>query len=89
MRELLELVAQVAGREPPRVRLPYAAALALAHAGRLFRRMRVPLEGVRTAREIRFASSARAVRELGLPQTNVHTAVAKAVRWFAERSELP
>src|SRR5262249_5702334 len=25
MRELLELVAQVAGREPPRVRLPYAA----------------------------------------------------------------
>ena len=45
---------------------------------------RVPLEGVRTAQEIRFASSARAVRELGLPQTPVRTALEKAVRWFQQ-----
>jgi len=87
MRELLEVLAQISGRQAPRVRLPYAVALGLAHAdalvpGRRGGRMRVPLEGVRTAHELRFASSARAVRELGLPQTPVRTALEKAVRWF-------
>ncbi len=92
MRELLELLAQVSGRRPPRVRLPYAIALGLAHAEALVSRRgraRVPLEGVRTAREIRFASSARAVRELGLPQTPVRIALEKAVQWFQRRSPSP
>jgi hypothetical protein len=44
--------------------------------------VRVPLEAVRTAQEIRFASSARGVSELGLPQTSVDTALEKSVRWF-------
>ena len=39
-------------------------------------------DGVRTAREIRFANPARAVRELGLPQTPIREALAKAVQWF-------
>jgi len=97
MRELLDELAALSGRPAPRLRLPYAVALGLAHAdavvGRLVGRARIPLEGVRTAREIRFASSARAVRELGLPQTPVRTALEKAVRWFQpavrqERSSL-
>lgn len=97
MRELLGELAALSGRPAPRLRLPYAVALGLAHAdavvGRLVGRARIPLEGVRTAREIRFASSARAVRELGLPQTPVRTALEKAVRWFQpavrqERSSL-
>ena len=89
MRELLDMVAAIAGVRPPRLRLPYAAALGLAHAGRLFRGTRVPLEGVRTAREIRFASSARAVHELGMPQTHVRSAIAKAVRWFRQERMAP
>jgi dihydroflavonol-4-reductase len=89
MRELLEELARLSDRKPPRLRLPYAVALGLAHldrvvSGGLRRRPRVPLEGVRTAHEIRFASSARAVRELGLPQTPVRAALAKAVRWFQQ-----
>jgi dihydroflavonol-4-reductase len=89
MRELLELVAQVSGKKPPRVRLPYAVALGLAYVDAVmsFRRRertRIPLEGVRTAREVRFASSARAIRELGLPQTPLRTTVEKAVRWFQQ-----
>jgi dihydroflavonol-4-reductase len=89
MRELLEEVARLSGRKPPRLRVPYAVALGLAHldaavSSRLQRQVRVPLEGVRTAHEIRFASSARAVRELGLPQTPVRAALDKAVRWFQQ-----
>jgi dihydroflavonol-4-reductase len=90
MRELLELLAETSGRKPPRMRLPYALALGLAHIEALFTGKhgdaRIPLEGVRTAREVRFASAARAVRELGLPQTPVRTALAKAVRWFQHAS---
>ena len=87
MRELLEELARISGRKAPRVRLPFAVALGLAHAdalvsGKILGRARVPLEGVRTAQEVRFASSARAVRELGLPQTPIRTALEKAVRWF-------
>ena len=87
MRELLEELAQISGRKAPRVRIPYWIALGLAHADALLRRRtqkRVPLEGVRTAKEIRFASSARSVRELGLPQTPIRAALEKAVRWFQQ-----
>lgn len=92
MRELLELLAEASGRAAPRVRLPYTVALGLAYAdavvsARRRERRRVPLEGVRTAREIRFASCARAIRDLGLPQTPVRTAIDKAVRWFQQQPQ--
>jgi len=91
MRDLLEELAAITGRKAPRIRMPHMIALGLAHAdafvsGRILRRApRIPLEGVRTAREIMFASSARAVRVLGFRQTPVREALTKAVRWFEER----
>jgi dihydroflavonol-4-reductase len=92
MRELLEELASIAGRRAPRIRLPHGVALALAHADAfvegmlLGRTPRVPLEGVRTSREIMFADCSRAVRELGMPQTPVREALVKAVRWFQARA---
>jgi len=91
MRDLLDELAAVAGRKPPWIRLPHLIALGLAHAdafveGRILRRApRIPLEGVRTAREVMFANCSRARRELGLRQTPIREALAKAVRWFEER----
>jgi dihydroflavonol-4-reductase len=83
MRELLAELGAISGKKPPRTRLPYRVALGLAHADALLAGgVRVPLEGVRTAREIRFASTARSVRELGLPQPPIRTALEKAVAWF-------
>jgi dihydroflavonol-4-reductase len=87
MRELLELLAEIAGRPAPRVRIPHSIALGLAYAGSIVGGSRIPIEAVRTAQEIRFASAARAVRELGLPQTPVRTALAKAVRWFQQQEK--
>jgi len=92
MRDLLEELAAITGRKAPRFRVPHMVALGLAHAdafvsGRILgRRPRIPLEGVRTSREVMFASCARAVRVLGLRQTPVRDALAKAVRWFEERA---
>jgi dihydroflavonol-4-reductase len=92
MRELLEELAAIAGRKAPRFRMPHLLALGLAHAdalveGRMLGRApRIPLEGVRTAREVMFATCSKAVRELGFPQTPIRTALEKAVRWFVERA---
>lgn len=84
MRELLAELATISGRKAPRVRIPHAIALGLAHANKVVGKIRVPLEGVRTAQEVRFANPAKAVAELGLPQTPVHVALEKAVQWFRD-----
>ncbi len=83
------LLAELTGRRPPRFRLPWAvawtAAACLEGAARLTARPpRVSLTAVRMARKHMYFSAARAVRELGLPQTDVRQALADAVQWFHE-----
>jgi len=43
---------------------------------------RVPLTAVRMAKKRMYFSPAKAVRELGLPQTDVRDALRDAVEWF-------
>jgi dihydroflavonol-4-reductase len=43
----------------------------------------VPLTAVRMAKKRMYFSAAKAVRELGLPQTDVRVALREAVEWFA------
>jgi len=84
------MLAGITGRPAPRWRMPVGAAVALAHLdtlveGRLLgREPRIPLEGARMARKKMFFDAAKAVRELGLPQTPVEDALARAVAWYRE-----
>jgi dihydroflavonol-4-reductase len=71
--EVFELIARAAGRQPPRVRLPYAAAQALAVV-----RLANPHE-VALARLPAWFSSAKAQRELGYEPAPVAPAVERAV----------
>ncbi len=85
--EIFALLAGITGRPAPRLRVPYAvawlAAAGMEGAARLTRRPpRVPLTAVRMARKRMFFSPAKAVRELGLPQTDAGQALADAVAWF-------
>jgi dihydroflavonol-4-reductase len=73
----------------PRFKLPYAVALAAGHAENLIcsitgREPQIPLEGVRMSRHKMFVDSSRAVRELGLRQSNVDAALARAARWYMD-----
>ena len=77
----------ITGVRPPRFKIPYAvawlAAAGMEGAARLSRRPpRVSLTAVRMARKRMFFSPAKAVRELGLPQTDVREALRDAVEWF-------
>jgi dihydroflavonol-4-reductase len=83
------LLAELTGGRAPWLRVPYAlawcGAACMEAAARVSGRPpRVPLTAVRMARKRMYFSPAKAVRELGLPQTDVREALADAARWFAD-----
>jgi dihydroflavonol-4-reductase len=87
--EIFVRLAALTGRPAPRVRLPYALAWAAAVGFEGVARVRgrpprVSLTAVRMARKRMYFSPAKAVRELGLPQTDVDEALRDAVQWFTE-----
>jgi dihydroflavonol-4-reductase len=93
LRQILALIAERAGRKPPRLRLPYAAVLPIAYLAEAYSKIsgrsgRITLEGVRMSRKRMFFSSAKAVRELGYQWRPPVAAFDDAVRWFRERGLL-
>jgi dihydroflavonol-4-reductase len=83
------LIAEVSGSRAPRLRIPFAVAWCAAACSEGFARLtggvpRVPLDAVRMARKRMYFSSAKAIHELGLPQTDVREAVRDAVEWFSQ-----
>jgi dihydroflavonol-4-reductase len=93
LKQILDCIAKLVGRKPPRVRLPYAAVLPIAYLAEAWtrvsgRRGRITLEGVRLARKRMFFSSAKAARELGYRWRPPAEALDDAVSWFRERGLL-
>ncbi len=82
LRELFAAIADLAGRPRPRLRVPYAAAQALARAGI------ANAEEVILARLPMYFSWDKAARELGYSPAPVEPALARAVREALERSRL-
>jgi dihydroflavonol-4-reductase len=90
---MLAQIAGLVGRQPPRIRLPYAAVLPIAYLAEGFaavtgRSGRVTLEGVRMSRKRMFFSSGKAIRELGYRWRPPLEAFADAVKWFREQGLL-
>ncbi|PYM92422.1 MAG: NAD-dependent dehydratase [Candidatus Rokuibacteriota bacterium] len=84
------LLAETTGGRAPRLRIPYAVAWLAAGCMEAAARVtggppRVSLTAVRMARKHMYFSAAKAVRELGLPQTDVREALRDATDWFVER----
>ena len=93
LREILEAIANLVGRDPPRVRLPYGMVLPIAYLAEAYARLsgssgRITWEGVRMSRKRMYFSSAKAVRELGYRWRPPVEAFEDAIRWFRERGEL-
>jgi dihydroflavonol-4-reductase len=93
LQEILAQIAQLVGRNPPRVRLPYAAVLPVAYLAEALAKVtgrsgRITLEGVRMSRKRMFFSSAKAANELGYRWRPPLAAFEDAVRWFRERGLL-
>ena len=88
LKQILDKLAAITGLPSPRVRLPYAVALAsgvvdTVVTGVVLRREpRVTLDAVRMGRKKMFVSSAKAERELGWKPVPVDAALRRAVQWF-------
>ena len=88
MRELLVLVAEAAGLQPPEIRFPKAFALAAGLVsetveGRILRRApSVPLEAARMSTTTMIFDDTRARQELGYASRPAREAVDDSVRWF-------
>jgi dihydroflavonol-4-reductase len=89
LQEILTQVTRIAGRRPPRIRLPHGLVLPIAHVAEAVARLtggqtRITVEGVRMARKRMYFSSAKAGRELGYTWRNPTLAFQDAVRWFRD-----
>jgi dihydroflavonol-4-reductase len=87
MREAFAALAEVTGVRAPRARIPYWVALSAAHVDETISSFtgqppKAPLAGVRMAKYKMFFNPAKAIRELGLPQTPPRQALQDAVTWF-------
>jgi len=87
-------LASFTGVRAPRFRVPYSVAWLAAFCMESAARVtggapEVALDAVRMARKRMYFSAAKAVRELGLPQTPAEDALRDAVTWFVERGYAP
>jgi dihydroflavonol-4-reductase len=90
LKQILDKLAALTGLPSPRVKLPYAMAMAsgvvdTTVTGLLLRREpRVTIDAVRMGRKKMFVSSAKAERALGWKIVPVDDALRRAVQWFRE-----
>jgi len=89
LREGLEILSRITGLPAPATRIPYAVALGFAYFAEGVSTLtgkppRAPVGGVEMARHSMFFSPAKAIRELGLPQTPPEQAFEDAVAWFKD-----
>ena len=88
LKQILDKLTAITGLPSPKVRVPYAVALATGVVdemitGHILRREpRVTIDAVRMGRKKMFVSSAKAGRELGWKTVPVDDALRRAVEWF-------
>jgi dihydroflavonol-4-reductase len=93
LREILAHISRLAGRQPPRLRLPIAAVLPIAFLSEGWARLRrqdarVTIEGVRMAAKRMYYSSDKAVRELGYSWRAPIAAFEDSIAWYREQGAL-
>ncbi|MBD2338911.1 NAD-dependent epimerase/dehydratase family protein [Calothrix sp. FACHB-156] len=90
LKQLLEQLAQITGLAAPQKAVPAWLPLTAAWVDEKIlapfgKAPSVPLDGVRMAQQPMYYNASKAVRELGLPQSSLTTALKDAVDWFVSR----
>ena len=95
LKQVLDVLADISGRPPVRLRISHSVALAWAYVDVTVARLNprhtpaATPEKVRLSRRYEFFDSGKAVRELGLPQTPAREALRKAVEWYRAHGYAP
>jgi len=93
LRQILEEIAAIVGRKPPKVRLPHAAVMPVAYVSEALARLTgiapvATVEEVRMSKKRMYFSSAKAQRELGYTIRPPRQALEDAVRWYRDNGYL-
>ena len=93
LKEMLAVIAQCAGRRPPRIQLPrapiYPVAILAEMASHLTGKTPfVTVDGLRMSRYRMFFSSAKAERQLGYHARPYEAAIRDAIAWFRDAGYL-
>jgi dihydroflavonol-4-reductase len=91
LREILGIVAQHVGRQPPRLRLPRAPLYPVALAAEVIARVtgrqpQVTVDGLRMAAKHMYFSSEKAIAKLGYSARPADQAIIDALEWFRAHS---
>jgi dihydroflavonol-4-reductase len=95
LRAILEIVAGLSGRRPPRLAIPPDVLMPLAWAAEVWARLAHRTEpmltrvSLRMAQKTMFYSSASAESELGYVHRPAELAIADAIEWFSANRYLP
>ncbi|MBW4534628.1 MAG: NAD-dependent epimerase/dehydratase family protein [Pleurocapsa minor HA4230-MV1] len=89
-KQLLGKLEQITGLPAPKYTIPYWLPYGVAWLeenvlAKFGRQPTVALDGVRMSQQKMFYDPSKAVRELGLPQSNIDLALEAAVQWFQRR----
>lgn len=90
LRDIFKMLEEISGIRAPTIKIPYSIALTAGYVSQFIsnhitqKPPFVPLAGVKMAKRYMYFDSSKAVKELGLPQTPIKTALQKAVEWFKE-----
>jgi dihydroflavonol-4-reductase len=87
VQQTFEVLEELTGVSAPKFRVPYIVALLASYGDEAVSSItgkppKAPLAGVRMAKYKMFFNPAKAIGELGLPQTPPRQAFADAVEWF-------
>lgn len=87
LEQILVRIAAITGGRAPKIKLPVAAILPIAHAAEIFARLFgnepfVTVDGVKLAKKRMFFSSAKAMRQLGYTARPADEALRDAIAWF-------
>ena len=87
MKQTFDVLSEITGLPAPKFQIPYFVALSAAYVDEAIARItnkppKAPHAGVRMAKHKMWFNPAKAIRELGLPQTPPRQALADAVEWF-------
>ncbi len=88
LQKMLQMLAAITGKAAPRFAVPHAIPLAVAFVDEMLlaryfgKTPQVSYYSVQMSRHAMYYDSSKAVRDLGLPQSSIESAIEKAVRWF-------
>ena len=95
LKQILDRLSAITGLPSPTMKVPHAVAMAFAFFDENFtgklrgKEPRATVEAVRMGKKLMFASSAKAVRELGFEVLPVYGALRGAVEWFWQHGYAP